>query len=624
MEIYGDLEGLRTSLLNELKRLYEYSVAPAEMISLELAEHMAILTDELNREIVVYINRRGQVLRVAIGNARTAPLPEAEGRRSLSRLSGIRCIHTHPNGDSRLSSIDVSSLREMRFDLMAAIGVADRRVQNISFAVLAGWDGTIAKVQEFTDLTIQQFISIHLPKLIGQVEDQLAIRVDATEVRQTEKAFLVGIEGGSRWDAEDSLRELAQLAETAGAVVEGWTSQKRDKPDSTFFVGRGKVDELALIRQEKSIDLIIFDDELTPAQQRNLEEALGTKIIDRTGLILDIFAQRARSHEGKLQVELAQLRYLLPRLGGQGLVLSRLGGGIGTRGPGETKLEADKRRLRSRISDIQQEIVQVEKHRELQRRGRKKTAYPSIALVGYTNAGKSTLMNRLTSAGVLAEDKLFATLDPTTRCIRLPKGQDVFLSDTVGFIQKLPHQLIAAFKATLEEVLQADLLLHVLDSSHPRVQEQNTAVYQVLRELKADTKETVTVYNKMDQLDNPSLIERILRQENTVTISALTGDGIDTLLTMIEQVLSKRKTDMSLLIPYEQSGILSSLYECATVHSVDYQEQGIRVEASIPVESTRRFIELEIVEENDDAIYDEIGENPPRGVNGNSPSIGDD
>lgn len=623
MELHGEVEGIRTSLLKELKSLYEYTVVPSELISLELATHMALLTDELNKEIVIYLNRRGQVIRVAIGDARTVPLPAAEGRRSLSRLSGIRCIHTHPNGDSRLSSLDISSLRDMRFDLIAAIGVSERKVQDISFAVLAGWDGTVAKVEEFTHLTFQQVSSVHLPQLISQVEDQLANRIDATEVQQAEKAFLVGIEGGLRWDVEDSLRELAQLAETAGAIVEGWTSQKRDKPDAAFFVGRGKVDELALICQSKAIDLLIFDDELTPAQQRNLEEALGKKIIDRTGLILDIFAQRARSHEGKLQVELAQLRYMLPRLVGQGLVLSRLGGGIGTRGPGETKLEADKRRLRSRISDIQQEISHVEKHRELQRRGRKKTAYPSIALVGYTNAGKSTLMNRLTSAGVLAEDKLFATLDPTTRCIRLPKGQDVFLSDTVGFIQKLPHQLIAAFKATLEEVLQADVLVHVLDISHPKVQEQNTAVYQVLQELKADTKETVTVYNKMDQIDNPSFVERVLRNENTVAVSALTGAGIDTLLAMIEQVLNKRKTDMLLLIPYEQSGTLSSLYECATVHSVDYQEQGIKVSAAIPIESARRFSDLEIIEETD-TNDSKTGENSSRGVIGNSSSFRND
>ncbi|MDU4959692.1 MAG: GTPase HflX [Sporomusaceae bacterium] len=614
MKIHGDLTGLRTNLCHELQQLYDYQVAPSEIVSQDLAERMAQLTAQLNREIAVYLNRRGQVTGVALGDSGTAPLPPVEGRRSLSRLSGIRCIHTHPNADSRLSAVDIGSLREMRFDLMAAIGVIDGRVRDISFAVPAGWDGASLKVAEYANLTLPQCLAVLLPQLIKQAEDQLAERVGAIEIEQTETAYLVGLEGGSRWEAEDSLRELAQLALTAGARVAGWSSQKRDKPDSAFFVGRGKVDELTLIRQEQSIDLFIFDEELTPAQQRNLEAALAVKIIDRTGLILDIFAQRARSHEGKLQVELAQLRYLLPRLGGQGLVLSRLGGGIGTRGPGETKLEADKRRLRARISDIKQEIVQMQKQRELQRRSRTKAAYPSIALVGYTNAGKSTLMNRLTAAGVLAEDKLFATLDPTTRCIRLPKGQDIFLSDTVGFIQKLPHQLIAAFKATLEEVLQADLLLHVLDSSHPRLQEQNDAVYQVLRELKVDSKETVTVYNKIDQIDNPAMAERLLRQDNTVAISALTGAGIDSLLTMIEQVLAKRKTDMSLLVPYERSGLLSQLYECATVHAVDYQEQGIKVRASVPAASAGRFAEFEIsTEENEDGFTDTFGADPQSG-----------
>lgn len=606
MEIFGNTEGIRTSLLDEIKQFYEVSVPPSEPISLELLDRMAFLTGELNREIVLYINRRGQVLQVAIGDAKTASLPETLGRRSLSRLSGIRCIHTHPDGNSQLSQADLSSLRDLRFDLMAAIAIREKKAQEVSFAVLAGWDGDTPKIQEFEPLTAQQFSSIHLPDLISQIENELGVRTDTSEVSRSEKAFLVGLEGISRWDAEDSLRELAQLAETAGAVVVGSTSQRREKPDSAYFVGSGKVDELILIRQANSVDLIIFDDELTPAQQRNLEEAIGVKVIDRTALILDIFAQRARSHEGKLQVELAQLRYLLPRLGGQGLILSRLGGGIGTRGPGETKLEADRRRLRSRISDIQHEISQVHRHRELQRQQRKKTAYPSIALVGYTNAGKSTLMNLLTSAGVLAEDKLFATLDPTTRCIRLPKGQDVFLSDTVGFIQKLPHQLIAAFKATLEEVLQADLLLHVVDVSHPRFQEQTDAVFEVLRELKADTKETVTVFNKIDQLETPGLLERSLRQENTVAISALTGTGIDALLTIIESVLNKRKTVMRLLIPYDQSGLLSSLYESATVNSVQYQESGIEVDVAVPQESVGRYSELEIEEELHDAILNEI------------------
>lgn len=624
MEIHGNLDGIKKTQLNELEKLYEYPVAPGEPISVELADRMAFLTGELNREIVLYINRRGQILTVSVGNSKTAPLREAEGRRSLARLSGIRCIHTHPNGESRLSQADLSSLREMRFDLMAAIAVTEGKVNEISFAVLAGWDGTTPMTQEYSPLSLEEFVALQLPQLIAHVEDQMADRVDASEVSHVERAFLVGIEGGSRWEAEDSLRELALLAETAGAVVEGWTSQNREKPDSTFFVGRGKVEELALIRQEKAIDLIIFDDELSPAQLRNLEEALAVKVIDRTALILDIFAQRARSHEGKLQVELAQLRYLLPRLGGKGLVLSRLGGGIGTRGPGETKLEADRRRLRARISDIQHEITQVKKHRQTQRQGRKKTAYPSIALVGYTNAGKSTLMNRLTSAGVLVEDKLFATLDPTTRCIRLPKGQDVFLSDTVGFIQKLPHQLIAAFKATLEEVLQADLLLHVIDISHPQFQEQNDAVYAVLRELKADAKETVTIFNKIDQLEKTGLIERPLRKEHTVAISALTGEGIDTLLTTIEQVLSKRKMDLVLLIPYDQSGLLSALYECASVHSVEYQEQGIRVTTAIPVENAGRYSEFEIEEEIDDAIHNEIAGDSPTGIDCDSSPTGDD
>ena len=618
MQIQGNLEGIRTSVLKELEALYDCVVSPGEAVSTELIQNMAALTETINREILVYINRRGQIIRVVVGDARTAHLPEAEGRRSLSRLSGIRCIHTHPGGDSRLSAADVSALRELRFDLMAALGISNGQIKDISVGALAGWEGSAAKVQEYSNLTVEQFLAINMPQLVSQIEAQLALRIDSREIQSIERAFLVGIEGGSRWDAEDSLRELAQLAETAGAVVEGWTSQKREKPDSAFFVGRGKVEELILIRQERAIDLLIFDDELTPAQQRNIEEAIGIKVIDRYGLILDIFAQRARSHEGKLQVELAQLRYLLPRLGGQGIVLSRLGGGIGTRGPGETKLESDKRRLRSRISDIQQEIFQVEKYRELQRRSRKKTAFPSIALVGYTNAGKSTLMNRLTSAGVLAEDKLFATLDPTTRCIRLPKGQDVFLSDTVGFIQKLPHQLIAAFKATLEEVVQADLLLHVIDASHPRYQEQIDAVYEVLRELKADSKEAITVYNKVDQLDAPGLVERLSREENSVVLSALTGRGIDSLLACIEQLLNKRKTEMVLMIPYAQSGVISSLYECATVHSVDYQEQGIKVEAAVPVENVGRYSDLVMTEEIEYGFDNEAGADSPEGHGGNS------
>jgi len=373
--------------------------------------------------------------------------------------------------------------------------------------------------------------------------------------------------------------------------VVGTLSQKRERPDAAFFIGRGKVQEIAQMRQEKTANLIIFDDELSPAQQRNLEQTLGTKVLDRAALILDIFAQRARTHEGKLQVELAQLRYNFPRLGGQGLVLSRLGGGIGTRGPGETKLEVDRRRIRVRIGDIEHEIDQIKKQRTLHRQRRQEACIPSAALVGYTNAGKSTLLNTLTAAGVLTEDKLFATLDPTTRKITLPDGEIALITDTVGFIQKLPHQLIAAFRATLEEVVQADLLLHVIDASHPRHQEQSDAVFKVLGELGAADKPLITVFNKVDAIDNPHELERLLRQPDSVAISALNNTGVDVLLSAIRKSLFRQKTNLTLLIPYSDSGVLARLYDNGTVSSVEYEPEGIRVKVALPPTALDSFIQ---------------------------------
>ncbi len=334
---------------------------------------------------------------------------------------------------------------------------------------------------------------------------------------------------------------------------------------------------------------MIFDDELSPAQQRNLEQTLGTKVLDRTALILDIFAQRARTHEGKLQVELAQLKYNLPRLGGQGLVLSRLGGGIGTRGPGETKLEVDRRRIRERISEIEREIEQIRRHRDLHRQRRLAARIPAVAMVGYTNAGKSTLLNALTAADVLAEDKLFATLDPTTRKVTLPGGQEALLTDTVGFIQKLPHQLVAAFRATLEEVVQADLLLHVIDASHPRCQEQSDAVFRVLDELGAADKPVIPVYNKIDRLDNPHFKERLLRLPDSVAISALGGAGITDLLERIRAFFRRRRIDVVLLIPYSDSGVLARLYDRGAVNAAEYTEGGISVHATLPPDEAAAY-----------------------------------
>ena len=345
-----------------------------------------------------------------------------------------------------------------------------------------------------------------------------------------EVAVLVGLRRPqqSRWDAEDSLEELAQLAISAGATPTLRVLQERFLPNPRTLIGPGKVEEVRAICEE-GVDLVIFDDDLTGSQQRNLEATLGRKVIDRAGLILDIFAQRARSREGKLQVELAQLKYLLPRLTGHGGELSRLGGGIGTRGPGETKLEVDRRRIRRRIVKIEEELEKVRRHRALLRRHRQKRALLTVAVVGYTNAGKSSLLNALTDAALPVADKFFATLDPTLRKVIVPGGRDILLSDTVGFIRKLPHQLVEAFKATLEEVRASDFLLHVIDISHPDWQNQSQAVMAVLGELGAAAKPLINVYNKVDKLPHPEAVAFLARRPRSVVVSARTGAGLDDL-----------------------------------------------------------------------------------------------
>ena len=590
-EICGDLEGIRKVWKEELETLYDFTIPYGQTATEELLMVMAKITGALGREIAVYINRRGQIIQVAVGDTRTVTLPIAEGRRSSSRLSGIRCIHTHPQASSQLSNIDIATLKSMRLDLMAAIGIDSAgNPAEISLGFISGYNKDELEAQTVGPLSLEEFIAIDLNYLVSYLERCLSSQTTTSLLTEKETALLIGVDFPHNvWSAEDSLAELAQLAETAGASVVGNVIQKRNHPDPGLFIGSGKVDEIRLLQQELNANLLIFDDELSPAQQRNLEKAFGVKIIDRTALILDIFAQRAHSHEGKLQVELAQLRYNLPRLGGQGLVLSRLGGGIGTRGPGETKLEVDRRRIRTRIHEIETQISLLRKHRNLHRERRQAVKLPNIALVGYTNAGKSTLLNYLTAAGVLAEDKLFATLDPTTRLIKLSSRQEALLTDTVGFIHKLPHQLIAAFRATLEEVVHADLLLHIVDASHPRYQEQSDAVFHVLRELGAESKSILTAFNKIDQIDNEFVKERLTRQEGSVAISALTGQGIDNLLAAISTALRQKTIDELLKIPYDCSSILSDLYDTATVQNVDYRDDGIYVTAALSPEQRGRY-----------------------------------
>lgn len=391
-----------------------------------------------------------------------------------------------------------------------------------------------------------------------------------------EKAILVGVESPADEPEQvaNSMEELVRLADTAGADVLRQITQKRNKPDAATFLGRGKAEEVAALCRSLSADLIIFDRELSPAQSRNLEYITGVRVIDRTQLILDIFARRARTSEGKLQVELAQLNYLLPRLIGHGVELSRLGGGIGTRGPGETKLEVDRRRIRKRIAELNTEIREIKKHRDLLRRGRKEIPLPLAALVGYTNAGKSTILKKLTGADVLVEDKLFATLDPTTRKIVLPNKEIVLITDTVGFIQRLPHHLVAAFRATLEEVVEADLLLHVVDASHPNMDGQIEAVERVLESLGAAEKPFIKVYNKIDRI---SVID-LPRKENgipAVYISALTGSGLDDLLEELARALAAGRVRKTFFIPYQKSSLVSLLHQKGKVLHEKHGQDGI-------------------------------------------------
>jgi len=401
---------------------------------------------------------------------------------------------------------------------------------------------------------------------------------------EEEKVILAALEIAFADSAktEYSLSELAQLVATAGGQIVDQFVQKRAKPDSAFYIGQGKVEEIKAKVLELEANTVIFDDELSASQHRNLEAKLECKVLDRTQLILDIFAQRAQTKEGKLQVELAQLKYSFARLTGKGLVLSRLGGGIGTRGPGETKLETDRRRIRKKISDLEKEIEEMRRHRKILRQGRKKSLLSVVALVGYTNAGKSTLLNKLTGADVLAENKLFATLDPTTRKVELAQGGQILLTDTVGFIQKLPHHLVAAFRATLEETQEADLLIHLLDASSPAVLEQAESVYSTLEYLKVKDKPTLTVFNKTDLIDNEYELARLQALfPDSLLISAEKGWGLKSLLETIDTRLNERQKEVTLVIPYSEQNILAKLHAHGWVLQEEYRNDFILVQAKL-------------------------------------------
>lgn len=404
------------------------------------------------------------------------------------------------------------------------------------------------------------------------------------ELKQVkEKVILVGVSTDDHDDTEKSLDELEELALTAGAVTVGRVIQNLSQIHPVTYVGKGKLDEIKDLLWETEATGIICDDELSPIQLGNMEDALNTKIMDRTLIILDIFANRASTNEGKIQVELAQLKYRQSRLVGLGKSLSRLGGGIGTRGPGEKKLEMDRRLIKGRIAQLNRELKDVKRHREVTREQRSRNQVPVIAIVGYTNAGKSTLLNTLTGADVLEEDKLFATLDPTTRNLKLPSKQEVLLTDTVGFIRKLPHHLIEAFKSTLEEAKYADIILHVVDASNPQMDEQMYIVYETLMNLEVKNKPVITAFNKQDKVDG-EVILRDFKANHVVNISAKTGEGLENLQNVIEEVLREQKILIEQLYPYADAGKIQLIRKYGELLEEEYREEGIFAKGYVPIE----------------------------------------
>lgn len=406
-----------------------------------------------------------------------------------------------------------------------------------------------------------------------------------------EQAFLVTVilEGQNQWPISELTTELLQLSQTTGVEMSGEMVINRDKPTAGLFIGKGKAEEIHTIVHEKDIDVTIFNNDLSPAQQKNLEEIFGVKVIDRTQLILDIFARRARSTEGKIQVELAQLEYLLPRLTGKGIMLSRLGGGIGTKGPGEQKLEVDRRRIAKRIVKLKRDLDELKRRRHTLLEERKKKAFPLLALIGYTNAGKSTLMNVLCKEHRLADDRPFTTLDTVVRKLVLPNNQTVLLSDTVGFIHNLPHHLIEAFKATLEEVVWADILLHIIDISSPISEQKQDAVYEVLKQLDAEKKPIIRILNKIDSLEN-SIITTKRHLEDAVAISAKEKKNIEGLLDKIVSKLSGELQKIKVIIPHQNLSLLNLIHNNGQIKKKEYRQQGVYVEAFLPVICAKKIL----------------------------------
>ena len=572
--VKGNTDGVRDAMLARLDALYAVELEEDEFLPRELMKLLAECSCALNREIAVYITRDGEIVNVAIGTDCDVELTDFRLRRNVNRLSCVRCVHTHPEGDGTLSDVDLSALKIFRYDAMTAVGVKNNEPVVVQTAFLG----------ENAQVLLSPLVRWYrLPEAewLDQVEesDRLVGR-EETEQNEDgrEKAVLMGIE------STESLEELARLAETAGAEVVGSFLQKRERPDGAMFIGKGRAEELARDCQALEADVCIFDEELTGVQVRNLEEVLQVKVIDRTALILDIFAQRASSAEGKLQVELAQLQYRSARLIGQGLVLSRLAGGIGTRGPGESKLEMNRRRIRERMTELRRRLDELEKQRNLRRKSRERNESPVVALVGYTNAGKSTLLNALTGSDVYVQDQLFATLDAVSRRMETPEKTEYLLTDTVGFIRKLPHTLVSAFRSTLEEAALADVLVIVSDGSSKDMLSQHDTVEEVLAELGATEQKRIEAINKCDEGDPDPVFP------GAVLISAKTGEGLEDLKQKIAEALQASHIPVTFRIPFSRYGLLAEIRPLGRVLSETHTDTGTELLLMIASEDAERLL----------------------------------
>ncbi|GFZ29821.1 GTPase HflX [Clostridium zeae] len=594
--ITGNIDGIKKLILERLEGLYELDIDNSSVFSYELVSEMNDISRIIKKELCVVINRRGKITDISIGSLNNAEIPYIDG--ATKRLSGYRVIHTHPSGDSTLSSMDTSALMELKLDAMVAIGV-NENVENVkvNIAFCDVYDNSLA-FKEVRNLTLSAALHLNLREKISYVEKII------TDIKQQDDGIERAILFGN--DSEESLEELCGLAEACDVVPVFKVFQKKNKINTAYYAGQGKIEELSYLKQIKNANVVIFDDELSGSQLRNLEETLKCKVIDRTTLILDIFARRAKSKEGMLQVELAMLNHKIPRLRNSNANLSRIRGGVGSKGPGEKKLETDRRHIERRIEEIRNELNRATEQRVIQKVKRNKSSISQVAIVGYTNAGKSTLRNKLCEIsasnkidkdGVLEADMLFATLDTTVRAVTLSDNRRIALSDTVGFISKLPHDLVEAFKSTLEEVIDADLLLHVIDASNEEVLNQIKSVNLVLEELNALDKNTIVVLNKVDKAseENLKLVRDFLKNQKTIEVSAIKEINLSLLLDYIGKEIPVKLMEKQFIIPYTQQKFVSILHDNSKILHEDHLEEGTKIKALVHEEIYKKCIAFEVL-----------------------------